>query len=162
MRTPTVKLQHRRSGKKIKLDARDYARNIGRWKDWKIIYVREGEPETMPGELKAHFSEMKAAQFRAENPQQQHIRGDKARAVADRRVTHEVITTKAEDPPEATPAAPEAPGASDSDSTASDGWRTLPWMRRRKHVFEVTGTRPKNMEQAVELMAAHETKKNAE
>lgn len=119
----TVKLRHRTNGKKRIVNAFDYARDIAKWRDWRIITQQRGDADVGTEHLAKIESNIDKA--RKTVPSEVHKRGDRQRAYDQRKVE---ITTD---------------------------WRSKPWFARRKYVGEVTGTVPKNAEEAETLMEAH-------
>lgn len=133
-RLPTVWLRHKRTGRMVKRNYHEVARDlVGRFKDWSV--VSEAHPDTPDEVVKRAIREDKIAEAWANDPGREKKFGDKARAQEQNRVV-----------------------VSDQTATVIKkqvdevDWQAKPWFSLRKYVAEQTGITPKNKEHAIELM----------
>jgi len=155
---PTVKLQHRRTGRIKIVNVTAYQANIGAIaRDWKILSVRGGDaPDAVVRE--AH-KQWEIEQFRKTDPEEMRVRGD-ARRAQEQRHLGEIRTEPVAAPAPASSAAPAAPqpaadaAPSPNAPAGDDGedWRAMRWFAMRSHVARATGTVPRDKEHAEELM----------
>ncbi len=136
-RLPTVVLRHRRSGDIRKVNLPEYARDVVRWQDWRLLTSRRGDAYS--DVVRAAAQEYDSNRHRLSDPGEQAIRGDHARAAAARAIT-------------VTPTEPEPP--SDVESAKDENWRSMPWFSARAVVKARTGVLPRNKAHAEALMAA--------
>ena len=127
-RLPTVKLCHRRNGDVRKVNLAEYARDLARWSDWKLITTQRGDapPDIVEQAIREHDINV----HRLRDPAEQHKRSDHRRAFEARSI-------------EVRPPAEPAP----------EDWRALPWFAARAAVKRRTGTLPRDKAHAEKLMS---------
>jgi|TARA_Y100000310_G_scaffold160700_1_gene160543 hypothetical protein len=135
---PTTKIKHKKTGQVRKMNTLDYAADIGRWKDWKIIYQHDGTATRE--EVADARREQKIENSRKRDPEREKKHGDKKRAQDER-----AVKTSAET------AAPPPEGV--KQEKVNENWKSLKWPARRQYVKDRTGTYPKSQKQAEQLMA---------
>jgi|TARA_Y100000310_G_C20704101_1_gene833196 hypothetical protein len=81
---PTIKLRHKRTGRVVKLNQTDYARDIAKWFDWKVVYIQQGDATDAEVEFSKKQSNIE--KFRREDSARQAWSGDKQRAFEQRAV----------------------------------------------------------------------------
>lgn len=146
---PTVHLRRRRPlGDKggwqyRKLNATTYALNLTKYVSggWEIVTTRRGDSPDDVVEFAASqaIKEMARTQTPghiASKDAQRAFEGQKKLKV---RSDTEVVTEEPAEP-----------------LTAPTDWRKLPWFARKKYVRDQTGQTPKNVDDAIRIMAEHE------
>lgn len=84
MRLPTIKLMNKKTGERRKINQTDYARDIARWSDWKIITMQSGDAPDNVVQRQANESDVE--KFRRTDPARQKWSGDAERAFKQRSV----------------------------------------------------------------------------
>jgi hypothetical protein len=83
---PTVKLRNRKTGRKAKVDATTYARDIAAWsRDWVIIGTQHGDATDK--EVMRHKEAVDLEHERSNDPVREKWSGDKQRVRDQNRVT---------------------------------------------------------------------------
>jgi len=124
----TLKRANRKKGRAqtIKVDAYDYAINMSEWNHrGYTMVISEQRGQGTAAEQDQHNREIKANLHRQRDPEREKKFGDRQRAQDFHKIE---VTTD---------------------------WEKMKWVDRRRHVKQVTGTTPKSMVQAKELMDAH-------
>ena len=127
-RLPTVKLRHKSTGQIRKMNALDYAGDIGRWKDWVIFHQEGGDA---PREEVEHArTEQIIEENRKRDPAREKRFGDKERQQKDRAVKTGAATAAAKVPE----------------------YKSKKFAEMRQIVHSHTGTYPKTKADAARLM----------
>lgn len=150
---PTVKLCHktktRDDGRPLTriVNQTDYARNIGAWKDWRQVSLRDGDaPEEV---VRNDSREAKLNQHRHTDPAESRKRGDARRAQEARSDTTTNIVTEPQPP------APSVAVPSAVDRAAErERILGLQWFARVAEVERLTGTKPAKAADAKALLDA--------
>lgn len=127
-RLPTVKLVHKKTGKRQIVNQTDYARNLGAWDDWKIQSMKHGDAtdaEVIEAAVESDINETRLDAVGADK-----WRGDRDRKQAEQAV---VVTTET------------AAALKPIDMAQK-------WPELRKAIHERTGVWPKNKAHANELV----------
>jgi len=145
-RLPTVKLKNKKTGKTRIINATDYQRDIARYatSDWGILSNRGGDATTeqiveqaVQSDVEKHRNTDKAREKKfhdAENRQ------------TGQRINTPVVTEKSP------PSEDTKPVPLDKGAPSGVDWTTLRWPEARKHIKGITGSFPKNKEDAIRLM----------
>lgn len=79
---PSVKLRHKRTGRVVKINQTDYARDISKWFDFKIITMQRGDSSDL--EVKFSKEQSNIEKFRRTDPKRLAWSGDEKRAYEQR------------------------------------------------------------------------------
>lgn len=137
MKLAKVTLRNR-SGEIRKVNQFDYTADIAKWVRGGYTVVGESQGNATQDAIDTARVESKIERQRRNDPARESRFGDKARQKAARSTKVNIISPSA------------AKAAAKAEKEVS--WDKLPWVKRRAHVKEVTGTSPRNMAQAVALM----------
>jgi hypothetical protein len=135
---PTTKIKHKKTGAVRKMNTLDYAADISKWTDWKII-TQSGSPAT-DEQVRDARREQKADEAMRRSPEREKRFGDKQR-VKDERAVKASNKTAAAPEPEPTP------------EPVDDSWKKLKWPQLRQAVHAKTGSYPSSKKHAEELMS---------
>ncbi len=127
-RLPTVEMWHKKLGIKRIVNATVYSEEYLSNTNWttQSPHVSGYRPgNTSDAVTKADAHEHKLNRHRLDDPVEAAFRGDRKRAYEDKSITVRPV---------------------------QENWRKLPWFKRRAHVKTETGTVPKDMKHAEELM----------
>jgi len=81
---PTVKLRHKKTGKKRVVNQTDYARDLTKWADWEIFSMRHGDASQ--AEVWRDKAESDLNRTRIDDPTRQKWSGDAQRAFDSRAI----------------------------------------------------------------------------
>jgi hypothetical protein len=81
---PTIKLRNRHTGRKVKINQTDYARDIAKWDGWTVLTVRRGDASDEEVEFSAAQSDIE--KFRRDDPARQAWSRDDERAYNERKI----------------------------------------------------------------------------
>lgn len=139
-RLPTVKIVHKKTGQRRKMNALDYAADVGRWRDWKLISQSDGSAANV--DIADARREQKATDAMRRDPEREKKFGDKQRAQDERSPTTSNETAS-------------APVREHLNVKAKD-WTGMKWADARQYIHGVKGSYPKSKKHAHELMGTSE------
>ncbi len=124
---PTVKLRHKRTGRRIIVNQTDYAADVAKYHNYEIASMRRGD--ATDEEVLDDLAEAEINRWREKDPKRQKWSGDAERAHEAHSIAHHDVVTW-------------------------EGIKDMKWFKLRNRVKELTGTMPGNKVEAEALMAA--------
>jgi len=134
---PTVKLEHKKTGRRLILNQFDYAEDIAKYADWKIVGQKGGD--ATKADLDFALAQSNVERERVRSAEREARFHDNQRKFEERRIETPIVTEAAE------------VEIVEEEKPELKDWKEMPWRDACFYLQELTGTYPRSKVQASRL-----------